>query len=316
MRNPKGSKMSSIFKCHTDILVIGGGAAGMSAAAGAAAEGASVLLVDERPQLGGILPQCIHNGFGRGFYGQDLTGPDYCEKEVQRFSASGASYILRARAEELRPDRTALISAPEGLYECSFDQCVLSTGCREKTIYSLEISGTRPEGVFTAGEAQEMLNLGHYDIGRRIVILGSGDIGQIIARRLVITGRTVAAMAEIKDQLGGMKRNHKECIEDYHIPVIFRSTVTKVHGYPRLTGVTLLHLDTGMEEVISCDTLITAMGLVPDTSIADSLKEDGEFPGWLHLCGNADHVHDIVDSITMEGLRLGRMLGQSCGREQ
>ena len=131
----------------------------MSAAAGAAAEGASVLLVDERPQLGGILPQCIHNGFGRGFYGQDLTGPDYCEKEVQRFSASGASYILRARAEELRPDLTALISAPEGLYECSFDQCVLATGCREKTIYSLEISGTRPEGVFTAGEAQEMLKI-------------------------------------------------------------------------------------------------------------------------------------------------------------
>ena len=308
--------MSSIRKCHSDILVIGGGAAGMAAAAGAAAEGASVLLVDERPQPGGILPQCIHKGFGRGFYGQDLTGPDYCEKEVQRFSASGASYLLCARAEELRSDRTALISAPEGLYECSFRQCVLATGCREKNLYSLEISGTRPEGIFTAGEAQEMLNLGHYDIGKRVVILGSGDIGQIIARRLVVTGRVVAAMAEMNDQLGGMKRNHKECIEDYHIPVILRSTVTKVHGYPRLTGVTLLHLDTGMEEVISCDTLITALGLVPETSIADHLKKNGEFPNWLHLCGNADYVHEIVDSITTSGLRLGRMLGQTCCMEQ
>lgn len=306
--------MSSIFKCHTEILVIGGGAAGMAAAGAAAERGVRVLLVDERPRLGGILPQCIHNGFGRGYYGQDLTGPEYCEKEEKKFLASGASCLCRARVMKLGPDRTALITAPEGMYECSFDQCILATGCRENNLYSLQVSGTRPEGIYTAGEAQEMLNLGNYDIGRRAVILGSGDIGQIVARRLVITGRIVAAMAEIGDHLGGMQRNHKECIEAYHIPVILQSTVTKVHGYPRITGVTLRHLDTGREEVIACDMLITALGLVPETSLADPLKENGNFPDWLHLCGNADRVHEIVDSVTVEGLRLGRQLGRAYGK--
>jgi NADPH-dependent 2,4-dienoyl-CoA reductase/sulfur reductase-like enzyme len=311
----RGKKVSLIFKCYTDLLVIGGGAAGMAAAAGAAEAGARVLLIDERPRLGGILVQCIHKGFGRGFYGLDLTGPEYCQKEEQRFIASGASHLLQARVQELRPDRTALIVTPKGMYECSFDQCVLAAGCREKNLYSLEISGTRPEGIYTAGEAQEMLNLGHYDIGKCAVILGSGDIGQIVARRLVLTGRTVAAMVEIRDQLGGMKRNNKECIEKYRIPVILRSTVTKIHGYPHLTGVTLQHLDTGAEELLACDMLITALGLVPETALADSLKENGDLPGWLHLCGNADYVHEIVDSVTAQGLRLGRQLGQAYGKK-
>ena len=332
----KGEKMTSLQKLRTDILVIGGGAAGMAAAAGAAAEGARVLLVDERPYLGGILPQCIHRGFGLGTYGRDLTGPEYCEREIRRFSASGASALYRARVTEIRPDRTAVISGPEGLYICSFDQCVLAAGCREQTVYSLEISGTRPDGVYTAGEAQEMLNLGRcgsagngdpqlsksgngdphstdYGIGSRFVILGSGDIGQIMARRLTITGRTVIAMAEKNDCLGGMKRNHRECIEAYHIPVILRSTVTQLHGYPRLIAVTLRHLDTAAEEVIPCDTLVTALGLIPETSLAEPLRRDGGYPEWLHLCGNAGHVHEIVDGVTAEGLALGRALGQSPG---
>lgn len=302
--------MSAIVKLQTEILVIGGGAAGMAAAAGAAARGATVLLVDERPYLGGILPQCIHKGFGHGFYGQDLTGPEYCEKEVRRFFASGASYLSRAHVTKILPDRTALIVSPDGLIQCSFNQCVLATGCREKTIYSLEVSGTRPNGIYTAGEAQEMLNLGHYDIGSRVVILGSGDIGQIVARRLVIMGKTVAAMAEINDHPGGMKRNHIECIERYHIPVILRSTVTRVHGYPNITAVTLRHLDTGVEEILSCDTLITALGLVPELTAAESLKTEEGFPDWLHLCGNAEYVHEIVDRVTTDGLELGSLLGR------
>lgn len=303
--------MSPICKHYSDILVIGGGAAGMAAAAGAAAGGAGVLLVDERPCLGGILPQCIHRGFGRGLYGEDLTGPEYCEREARRFLSSGAAYFPRARVTRIEKDRTASVSTPAGLFLCSFDQCVLATGCREKNFYALGISGTRPDGIYTAGEAQEMLNLGRYDIGNRIVILGSGDIGQIVARRLVITGRTVVAMAEMNDHIGGMKRNRKECIADYRIPVILRSTVTEVHGYPKLTAVTLRHLDTGEEEMVSCDALITALGLVPETSAADSLKSDQGFPDWLHLCGNAGYVHEIVDSVSMEGLRLGQMLGRT-----
>ena len=302
--------MSLIRELQTDILVIGGGAAGMAAAAGAAEAGRAVLLADERPRLGGILLQCIHRGFGRGYYGQDLTGPEYCEREERRFLRSGASYLSRAYVSGIEADRTALISTPEGLYRCSFDQCVLAAGCREKNLYSLMVSGTRPTGIYTAGEAQEMLNLGHYELGNRIVILGTGDIGQIMARRLVLTGRTVAVMAEKNDHIGGMKRNHKECIEAYQIPVCLRSTVTKVHGYPALTAVTLRHLDNGAEEIISCDTLITALGLIPETSAADSLRGADGFPAWLHMCGNADFVHEIVDSVTAEALRLGRALGR------
>ena len=302
--------MSAIRELRTDILVIGGGAAGMAAAAGAAETGTSVLLVDERPRPGGVLPHCIHKGFGRGFYGRDLTGPEYCEREEHRFLSSGASYLSCAHVSRILPDRTALISGPEGFYQCFFNQCVLATGCREKNLYALTLSGTRPSGIYTAGEAQEMLNLGHYDIGSRIVILGTGDIGQIMARRLVLTGRTVIFMAEKNEHIGGMERNRRECVEAYQIPVRLRSTVTKVHGWPALTAVTLRHLDTGAEEIVPCDTLITALGMVPDTSAADSLRGEEGYPAWLHLCGNAGYVHDIVDSVTTEALRLGRGLGR------
>jgi NADPH-dependent 2,4-dienoyl-CoA reductase/sulfur reductase-like enzyme len=281
----------------------------MASASGAAAAGASVLLADERAVPGGVLPQCIHHGFGLGCYGEDLTGPEYCAREADRFRASGASYLPSARVTELRPDRTALISSPDGLFECSFDQVILATGCREKPLYALNVAGTRPSGIHTAGETQELLNLGHYDIGNRAVILGSGDIGQIMARRLTLTGRTVVLMAEINGSLGGMKRNHEECIEAYRIPVVFHATVTAVHGYPALTAVTIHHLDTGTDEIVPCDTLITALGLIPERSLADPLRENGTYPAWLHLCGNADHVHEIVDSVTAEGLRLGQALG-------
>ena len=310
--DPEGKEiMSYIDELHTQILVVGGGAAGMACAAGAAAEGASVLLVDERQRTGGILWQCIHRGFGLGIYGENLTGPEYCAKETERFQASGASCLTLARVMEIGQEKTALISCPEGLYRCFFDLCVLASGCREKNLYSLEISGTRPGGIFTAGEAQEMMNLGHYDIGKRAVILGSGDIGQIVARRLILTGRTVMAMVEMKDHIGGLKRNREECIEAFKIPVILRATVTGVHGYPRLSAVTLKHLDTGEEEMVSCDTLITALGLVPEISAAEALRADGAFPDWLYLCGNADHIHEIVDGVTRESLRLGRCLGRS-----
>ena len=325
--------MSHIRELRTDILVIGGGAAGLAAATGAASSGASVLLADERPYLGGILPQCIHKGFGRGFYGEDLTGPEYCEREIERFKKSGAACLLRSHVSEIQEDRTVFITNPEGVFHCSFRQCVLATGCREQNLYSLPVSGTRPAGIFTAGEAQEMMNLGrcnlshyeqghaeqghseqgrynqgHYDIGSRVVILGSGDIGQIVARRLILNGRRVVAMVEIKDHLGGILRNQRECVRRYNIPVVLRSTVTKVHGFPKITGVTLRHLDLGTEEMIPCDTLITALGLLPETSIADQLRSEKGFPEWLHLCGNSDHVHEIVDSVTTEGYELGRML--------
>lgn len=302
--------MSSIRTRTTDILVIGCGAAGMAAAAAAASCGAKVMLADDRDRPGGILPQCVHSGFGLGRYGKEMTGPEYSEEEFRRFAMSSAVYLPGTRVLEIRPDRTALAAGYGEMTEVAFSECIIAAGCTEKSLWSLPVPGTRPEGIYTAGEAQEMIELGGYDVGERIFILGSGDIGQIMARRFCLLGKTVAGMAEIGDHLGGMKRNQEECIKAYDIPVMLNSTVTQIHGYPRLEGVTVHHLDTGKDEYVECDTLITALGLLPDRSLAEGLvKEDG-YPGWLHFCGNADYVHEIADGASAQGEKLGHELAQ------
>ena len=302
------STKTPLLRLQTGLLVVGAGAAGMAAAASAAAEGASVLLADDRPVPGGILSQCIHHGFGLGRYGRDMTGPEYRDAESAVFLRSGAAYLPQTRVLALRPDRTALAVSPDGLREISFEHCILATGCRERPLGSLPVAGPRPEGIYTAGEAQELINLGHYDIGDTVFILGSGDIGQIMARRFCLLGKTVAGMAEIRGELGGILRNRVECVEAFHIPVFLRSTVTAVHGFPRLSGVTLQHLDSGQQETIPCDTLITALGLIPDRSLAEPLRTAGGYPDWLHFCGNADTVHSIVDSASAQGAALGKRL--------
>ena len=300
--------MAVMSSSEVDILIVGCGAAGMSAASEAAKSGLRVLVADERSYPGGILPQCIHRGFGLGRYGVDLTGPEYCEKEYSALANSSAEYSPCTRILELRPDRTALASGPSGMREISFSECILASGCMEKSLWSLRVSGTRPEGIYTAGEAQEMINIGHYGIGDRIFILGSGDIGQIMARRFVLLGKTVVCMAEKRGVLGGMKRNQEECIEAYGIPVILNATVTEVHGFPRLRGVTVHHYDTEHDSFIECDTLVTALGLIPDRSAAERLLDENGYPDWLHFCGNADYVHEIADSASAQGERLGKQL--------
>ena len=302
--------MSGINLIETEILVIGGGAAGMAAASAAAVGGLDVLLCDERDRPGGILPQCIHSGFGSGRFGAEMTGPEYCERESEAFLASGAAYLPETRVLSLNSDRTAVISGPQGLQKVSFRECILAAGCREKPLWSLPVAGTRPEGIFTAGEAQEMTNLGHMDIGDDVFILGSGDIGMIMARRFALLGKNVIGIAECRDRLGGLRRNQQECIEAYGIPVYLRSTVTEVHGYPRIGSVTLHHLDSGADEVIACSTLITSLGLVPEQSLAEPLMTGGRLPGWLHMCGNAEKVHEIADSVSAEGERLGKELAE------
>jgi len=308
--------MSLIKKKKTDILVVGCGAAGMAAASAAAASGAGVIVIDDRDLPGGILQQCTHSGFGLGRYGKEMTGPEYSACEYARFKNSGAEYIPRSRVLSLSPGRTAMISGPEGMCEVSFSECVIASGCTERPLWSLPVSGTRPEGVYTAGEAQEMIELGGYDVGERIFILGSGDIGQIMARRFTQLGKTVVGIAEQNDHLGGMKRNQEECIEAYDIPVILNATVTGIHGFPHLSGVTLHHLDSDKEEMLECDTLITALGLDPDRSLADGLIENGGYLGWLHFCGNADYVHEIADSASAQGEKLGRSLAEMIMRKE
>lgn len=308
--------MSSVKRYETEILVIGCGAAGMACASAAAEIGASVIAADDRETPGGVLPQCVHKGFGLGRYGRDLTGPEYGEEEFRRFGSSGAVYMPGSRVLSLSAadsGGTALLSQHGSVCSISFKECVLATGCLERSVWSLGLAGTRPQGIYTAGEAQEMIELGGYDIGDRIFILGSGDIGQIMARRFRQLGKTVIGMAEIKDSLGGMKRNQEECIKAYDIQVMLRTTVTEIHGYPRLTGVTVHHFDTNEDEYIECETLISALGLVPDKSLADGLEITGAsgnrcYPEWLHFCGNADYVHDIADSASSQGEKLGFML--------
>lgn len=302
--------MADIRTGSAQLLVVGGGAAGMAAASAAALHGLDVVLCDERSSPGGILPQCIHNGFGLGRYGRDMTGPEYCSVEKEVFLSSGAEYLPDTYVMSIRPDRTAVVSGPQGVREISFEECVLACGCRERPLWSLPVGGTRPAGIYTAGEAQEAVNLDHHDIGSRIFILGSGDIGMIMARRFALLGKTVVGIAEIRDHLGGMKRNQQECIEAFDIPVCLNSTVTEVHGYPDLTSVTLRHLDTGLDEIIECDTLITSLGLIPEQSLAEPLMTDSGLPEWLHLCGNAEAVHEIVDSVSTEGERLGTSIAE------
>lgn len=287
-----------------DYLVIGGGAAGMAAALELCNSGARVLLAERGDALGGILPQCIHNGFGLGYFSQDLTGPEYAARFIEKIEKSSVDVRLATMVLELRLDKTALLSSPQGAYEVSFGRCILATGSRERSIGSLKIGGTRPAGVFTAGAAQKMVNLGGYDIGQHIVILGSGDIGQIMARRLSLLGREIVAMVEQNAQLGGLVRNQRNCIKAYNIPVILNATVERIHGAGRVRGVTIRHLCSGEREFLPCDTLITAIGLIPERELMTGLGQ----PDWLETCGNCDYIHEIVDTVTTQAEKLAQAL--------
>ena len=287
----------------------------MGAALSAAGAGKSVLLCERDPELGGILGQCTHPGFGHGYFHEDLTGPQYAARFIQKISASGIDVRTGTTAISLDGDRTALLSGREGMYRVSFSQCILAAGCRERTIGSLKVAGTRPAGVMTAGTAQQMMNRGGYGIGKKVLILGSGDIGQIMARQVRQAGFEVVCMLEMMDHIGGMERNRRECIEAYHIPVMLRTTVEEILGEGRIRGVVARNLDTGERIEISCDTLLTALGLIPDRTLCRKLIPATDIntryprlPSWLHLCGNCESVHDIVDSVTKEALILGRKI--------
>lgn len=271
----------------------------MAAALSAEKRGMGVLLAERAERLGGILPQCIHSGFGLGYFGEDLTGPEYARRFAEKIAASQVELRLNTMVLRLSADRTALLSGEEGLREVSFDRCILATGCRERPVGALPIHGTRPAGIFTAGAAQKMVNLGGYDIGSRIVILGSGDIGQIMARRFTLLGKTVVAIVEKEDRLGGLPRNRRNCIEDHNIPVILDATVEKICGEGRINGVVIRYLKTGELQRLDCDTLITAVGLIPERELAADIGE----PEWLSFCGNCEHVHEIVDAATMQAER-------------
>lgn len=289
---------------HFDILVAGGGAAGMAAALGASERGRSVLLAEAEERLGGVLRQCFHRGFGGG-----MTGPAYARRLEARVERSGVQVRTGTSVLRLDPDRTALLSSRRGLERASFDRCVLAAGCRERTIHSLPMAGTRPAGVYTAGQAQRMMNLGGLDLGDGVVILGSGDVGQIMARQFVQAGKRVNAIIEQGDSLGGLPRNRRECVAAYRIPVRLRSTVDEVLGAGRVRGVMVRDLASGRREALACGVLVTALGLIPDRALAGR----GPAPDWLHFCGNCAYVHDMAERVVIEAEALGASLGG--GRE-
>lgn len=287
-----------------DILIVGGGAAGMAAAIKAGERGASVLLAEREAELGGILNQCIHNGFGLRYFGEDLTGREYAGRFRRKIPDRKIEVMTDSEVVSIGEDRSAVIAGKDGVIKVYFDFCIMAVGCRERTIGSIFVGGTRPVGVYTAGEAQKMINLGHYDLGERFVMLGSGNVGQIMARRLKVLGKDVAAMIEKNGTPGGLPANRRDCIEAYDIPLILRSTVDMIYGEGRVSAVRVKNLDTGNTDIIACDALITALGLIPDREMVRSLNENGKYPDWLHFCGNCESVHDIVDGVTRQGERV------------
>ena len=290
----------------TKLLIIGAGPAGITSACAAWDAGCrEIVLVDRGDAPGGVLPQCVHEGFGLSSFGRELTGPAYAERLTDRLRSTGVRAMAGTEALRITEDRTALLSSREGLIKLSFEQVILAAGCRERAIGSLPVAGTRPAGIFTAGQAQEMMNLRGQDIGREVLILGSGDLGLIMARQFVLAGKHVIAVIEKESRYGGMARNYHRCIEAFQVPMIYRSTVTEIHGAKRISGVTVQNLDSGSTHLIPCDTLITALGLIPERELVRGLGD----PNWLSLAGNCHRVHDLVDSAVAEAEAIGTRVG-------
>lgn len=311
-----------------EIVVIGGGPAGLAAAIEARHSGAGSILVIERDrELGGILQQCIHNGFGLHVFKEELTGPEYAERFIRELEALQIDYLLDTMVLELTDQRLVkAMSAGQGYFEIQAGAVILAMGCRERTRGAIAIPGTRPAGVMNAGTAQRYLNMEGYMVGKRVVILGSGDIGLIMARRMTLEGAQVLAVAELMPFSSGLTRNIVQCLDDYGIPLYLSHTVTEIRGKNRVEGVVLSQVDErynpipGTERVYDCDTLLLSVGLIPENELTrgagiamDAVTGgprvneamETSAPG-IFACGNVVHVHDLVDWVTAESRRAGQ----------
>lgn len=289
------------------LLVVGAGAAGISAAVAAWEAGCrDVLLVDRAAQPGGILPQCLHEGFGLAEFGKELTGPEYTARLTGRLASTGVSFLPETAVLSVSEDRVAVLSRRGELDCLHVERLILAAGCREMNIGALPVAGTRPAGIFTAGQVQEMINLRRQDPGDEVLILGSGDLGMIMARRLTLEGKRVIAVLERAGQYGGMARNYHRCLEAFSIPLRCRMTVREIHGEGRICGVTCEHLDSGEREYIPCGTLVTALGMIPERELVSGLKGEG----WLFPVGNASRVYDLVDAAAAQAAEVGRRVGR------
>ena len=311
-----------------DIVIIGGGPAGLAAAVSAKQSGIdSILILERDKELGGILNQCIHNGFGLHTFKEELTGPEYADRFIQQVERLNIEYKLNTMVMDVSTDKkVTAMNRKEGMFEIQAKAVILAMGCRERPRGALNISGYRPAGIFSAGTAQRLVNMEGYMPGREVVILGSGDIGLIMARRMTLEGAKVKVVAELMPYSGGLKRNIVQCLDDYGIPLKLSHTVVDIKGKERVEGVTLAEVDekgipiAGTEEFYSCDTLLLSVGLIPENELSrgmgveinpvtsgpkvnESLETnlDGVF-----ACGNVLHVHDLVDYVSQEAETAGR----------
>ena len=311
-----------------DLVIIGGGPAGLAAAVAARESGVEDILILERDtELGGILNQCIHSGFGLHTFQEELTGPEYAQRYIQKVRDLAIPCLLDTMVLEITPERVVTaVNTREGLFQLQAGAVILAMGCRERARGSLNIPGFRPAGIYSAGTAQRLVNIEGFMPGKEVVILGSGDIGLIMARRMTLEGAHVQVVAELMPYSGGLKRNIVQCLDDFGIPLKLSHTVVDIQGRERLTGVTLAQVDenrrpiSGTEEHYDCDTLLLSCGLIPENELSrgagvelspvtngpvvdESLETN--IPG-VFACGNVLHVHDLVDFVSQEAQQAGR----------
>lgn len=315
-----------------DLVIVGGGPAGLAAAIAARDNGIeSILIIERDKELGGILNQCIHNGFGLHTFKEELTGPEYAQRFVEQVLERGITYKLNTMVMEISPNRiVTAMNREDGMFEIQAKAIILAMGCRERSRGALNIPGFRPAGIFSAGTAQRLVNMEGYMPGKEVVILGSGDIGLIMARRMTLEGAKVKVVAELMPYSGGLKRNIVQCLDDFDIPLKLSHTVVDVEGKHRVEAVTIAQVGPdrkpipGTEERYTCDTLLLSCGLIPENELSksagvslntvtsgpivgDNLETNVE---GIFACGNVLHVHDLVDYVSQEAAVAGKNAAQ------